>query len=72
MNDQWSNLPRFSKLASCMYPDLVDGQRRQQMEKLARGEGKRLGGSNLLSHQARGATSPLGGTAVQRPQPKKG
>jgi hypothetical protein len=47
-----------------MYPDLVDGQRRQQMEKLARGEGKRLGGSELLSHEKRGAVSPLGNVAV--------
>jgi hypothetical protein len=63
MNDDWSNLPRFSKLASAMFPDLVDAERRQQMEALARGEGKKLKGPALLSHEERGATSPLGGQA---------
>jgi hypothetical protein len=47
-----------------MYPDLVDGQRRATMDKLAAGEGKRLGGSELISHEKRGPVSQLGGVAV--------
>jgi hypothetical protein len=64
MNDDWSNLPRFSKLASAMFPDLVDAQRRQQMDALAKGEGKKLKGPALLPHEERGAVSPLGNVAV--------
>jgi hypothetical protein len=54
-----------------MYPDLVDPTRRAEMEKLARGEGKRLGGSALLSHEERKHVSQLGGVAVSSQEKKK-
>jgi hypothetical protein len=69
---EWQGLPRFSKLASAMFPDQVSLERRAEMDKIARGEKRQLRGPGLLSHEARGATSPLGGTAVERPQPRKG
>jgi hypothetical protein len=59
----WEKLSRFSKLASCMYPDLVDPTIRAQMEKLAKGEGKSLRGANTLSDEARKHVSPLGNVA---------
>jgi hypothetical protein len=62
----WDRLIRFSKLASAMYPDLTPKDRRAQMERIAAGEGRRLGGANLLSHEARSHVSPLGGLAVQQ------
>jgi hypothetical protein len=71
MRDDWNGLPRFSKLASALYPDQVPAERRQQMNKIAAGEGKRLGGANLLSHEARKHVSQLGGTAVSSQQEKK-
>jgi hypothetical protein len=66
MNDRWSwaNLPRFTKLASALYPDLVDAERRREMDALAHGEGRKLKGPELLSHEKRGAVSPLGNVAV--------
>jgi hypothetical protein len=64
MKEDWSNPPRFSKLASAMFPDQVPPDRRATMNALARGEGKKLQGPNLLSHEERGAVSPLGNVAV--------
>jgi hypothetical protein len=67
----WNRISRIEKLASVMWPDQVPKDRRQQMDALARGEGKSLKGLTLLSHEERGATSPLGGTAVQQPKKRK-
>jgi hypothetical protein len=68
---EWNGLPRFSKLASCIYPDLVGPTRRAEMEKLAAGEGRRLGGSALIGHEKRGPVSQLGGLAVSSQQQKR-
>jgi hypothetical protein len=70
MNDEWSNLPRFSKLASAMFPDQVSPERRAEMDKIARGEKRQLRGPGLLSHEARGAVSPLGNVAKGWPEIK--
>jgi hypothetical protein len=61
---EWDRLPRFSKLASAMFPDQVSPERRAEMDKIARGEKRQLRGPGLLSHEARGAVSPLGNVAV--------
>jgi hypothetical protein len=60
---EWSKLPRFSKLSSCLYPHLVEPEIRAQMNKLAAGEKKQLRDPNLLSNETRGAVSPLGNVA---------
>ena len=64
MRDDWNSLPRFVKLASAMFPDQVPKDRRETMNALARGEGRKLKGPELLSHEQRGAVSPLGNVAV--------
>jgi hypothetical protein len=66
MNEDWENLPRFSKLGSVMWPDQVPADRRATMNKLAAGEKRQLRGPGLLSHEARGAVSPLGGLATTK------
>ena len=72
MKSGWADLPRMSKLASALYPNLVPPERRKEMDAIARGEGKKLSGPKLLSDAERGAVSKLGGTAVGWPEPKKG
>jgi hypothetical protein len=64
MRDEWSNLPRFSKLASIMFPDQTPPERRREMDQILRGEGKQQRGPGLLSHEARKHVSQLGGVAV--------
>jgi hypothetical protein len=61
---EWDRLPRFSKLASCLWPDRVEPTRRAEMNKLAAGEKKTLRDPALLSDEARKHVSPLGGEAV--------
>ena len=38
--ETWSSLPRQSKLAACMYPDKVPDHIKQEMQSIARIEGK--------------------------------
>jgi hypothetical protein len=66
MKEDWESLPRFVKLASAMFPDQVPPERRAEMDALARGEKRQLRGPGLLSHEARGAVSPLGGVATTK------
>jgi hypothetical protein len=61
---EWDRLPRFSKLASALFPDQVPPDRRAEMDRIVRGEKRQLRGPNLLSHEKRGAVSPLGNVAV--------
>jgi hypothetical protein len=71
MTDQWSKLPRFTKLASALYVDHVSADLRAEMETISRGEGKRLRGANLIPDHLRGACSPIGGQAVKSPPTKR-
>jgi hypothetical protein len=61
----WDKLPRFSKLASCVYPHLTEKERRDEMTQILRGEKRKApAGPTLLSNERRGAVSPLGNVAV--------
>ena len=66
-NEQdWRDLPRFSKLARTLYPGLVDASTRQAQAALSANEGKRppqIG--KLLKDSERGCVSPLGNLAKQ-------
>jgi hypothetical protein len=68
LTKQWSDLPRFSKLASVMYPNLADPETRSEMDQISKAEGKRSPTQQapLLSDRDRGAVSPLGGQAIGR------
>jgi hypothetical protein len=61
---EWERLPRFSKLASILYPAQVEADRRKEMDTVLRGEKRRPSeGPALLSDEKRGAVSKLGGVA---------
>jgi hypothetical protein len=60
----------MEKLASVIYPEQIPLERRREMERIARGEGKRLRGPNNLSDEARKHVSPLGGVAKGWDKPR--
>jgi hypothetical protein len=63
-NQPWAAKTREAKLASVLYPGNASTQTQRDMARLAKREGKRApGGSALLEHSSRGATSPLDGRA---------
>jgi hypothetical protein len=64
---EWDKKSRAEKLSAVMYPQLTSETTRREMSEIARGERRKPPApSPLLSHETRGATSPLGGQAQPR------
>jgi hypothetical protein len=60
----WHQLNLGEQVSRVMYPSLAEPEMREEMEKIARANKKRPPkGPTLLSHDQRGAMSPLGGKA---------
>jgi hypothetical protein len=59
---EWHQLSRTEQCANVLYPHLSD--RQGEMSRIAKAEGKRAPHQEpLLTHQQRGAVSPIGGVA---------